>query len=267
MIIIGEKLNSSISKAYEVIQSRNESAIVRIAKAQVEHGADFLDVNTAMLVDEAEALLWAVKTITEAVDCPIMVDTPNPDAARYLYENVELENSIINSISLEPDRFEGMVEIALQYDTGVVAMPISPDGMPSNAEERIANSKELIAKFGERGISHDRIYVDVIAEAAGAAWEAPYASIQTARALRSEFPDLHITAGVSNVSYGLPERGILNRAYLCCLMANGMDSCIINPLNTQTMLQLRACEAMLGQDEYCMEYITACRSAEDEDEI
>ena len=267
MIIIGEKLNSSISKAYEIIQSRDTKAILKIARLQLEHGADYLDVNTAMLMDEAESLLWAVKTIKDEIDCPIMVDTPNPDAARYLYENVHLEDSIINSISLEPERFDGMVQIALENDTGVVAMPISPEGMPTNAEERIANSRELIAKFGEKGIGHDRIYVDVIAEAAGASWEAPHASIMTARALRTEFPDIHITAGVSNVSYGLPERGILNRAYLSCLMANGMDSCIINPLNTRTMLQLRAWEAMLGQAEYCMEYISACRSADDDDEI
>lgn len=260
MVIVGEKLNSSVPSAMAAFSAHNADAVLAIASAQTQSGADYLDINTAMTSNEKEDLLWAARIITQAIDIPLMIDTPSAEAAAYVYENVELKNSIVNSVTLDAERFDGMMEIVRKYDTGVVALPAGPAGLPKGAAERVDVSRTLVERIAEQGVPHDRIYVDLLIEAAGADYEAPSASIEAARTLRAEYPDLHLIAGLSNVSFGLPDRAALNSAFLCCLMTAGADVFIMDPTRKQTMLAYRACDLLLGRDEYCIEYITYCRS-------
>lgn len=263
MVIIGEKLNSSVKAAHEVFAERNETELLAIGQAQLDQGVDYLDVNTAMMEDEKEDLLWAAKLLTTQLGAWLSVDSPSPDVVAHVYENVKLAPSIINSVSLEKERFDGMMELVTKYDTGVIALPIGDNGMPQTAEDRVEGADEIIRKITERGVELSRIYVDVIAESAAANYEAPMRSIEAARILRRKYPDVHLIVGLSNVSHGLPRRQILNSAFLCCLMMSGLDSAIMNPMRIDTMLTMHACDVVLGDDEYCMEYITACRAADE----
>lgn len=264
MVIIGEKLNSSLPSAYQIFEKRDEQALLALAKAQLDRGAEYLDVNCAMMKDEKDSLLWAARILETELQSPLMLDSPDTDAIAFVYEAVHPKKSIINSVSLEPDRLSGGLALALEYGADVVAMPIGDQGMPKTTEDRVAASKELIDKITEKGIAIDRIYVDLIAEACAADAEAPLRSIEAARTLREMYPSVHLLAGLSNVSFGMPKRGILNSTFACCLLCAGADSLILDPLKTDVMLSIRACELMLGKDEYCMEYITACREAEEE---
>lgn len=256
-------MNSSVKSSREAFQDRDEETLLAIGQVQLDRGVDYLDLNTATMEDEKADLLWAARLLTTQLGARLMIDSPDPAAAAYVYENAPLGPSIINSVSLEKERFDGMMELVVKYDTGVVAMPVGDAGMPKTAEDRVDGADEIIAKITALDVPLNRIYLDLVAESAAADAEAPNRCIEAARVLRRKYPDIHLIVGLSNVSHGLPKREILNSAFLCCLMANGLDSAIMNPMRTDTMLTLHACELVMGQDEYCMEYISACRAAEE----
>lgn len=259
-IVIGETLNSSVPAAAAAFAAHNAEAILALAQAQVEGGANYLDINAAVTDDEPANLLWAARLVSDNLQTPLVIDTPSPDAAAYVYDALALPGSILNSVTLESDRFDGMMEIVTRYNTGIVALPVGASGMPGNADERVEASRELVERITDRGVSLDRIYVDLIVEAAGADTRAPIAALDAARQLRSAYPGIHLLAGVSNVSFGLPNRASINNAFLCCLMTAGADAFILNPARESTMLTYSACRMLLGQDAYCMDYIALCRS-------
>lgn len=262
MIYIGEKLNSSIKKAYDALENRDEAYVLELAKIQLDGGADYLDLNTAMCSDEAGAMIWACGLILKEFGCGIMADSPDPKVIERLYSEVEIDKSIVNSVTTEPERFEPVVSVVKKYNTGVVAMPIGVGAMPADAEERVNNSAALIEKLNAEGIENGKIYVDIIVEAAGANYLAPEHALSATARIREKFPDIHITAGLSNISFGLPKRGIINRAFLCLLMQKGLDSAILDTSNEEMMLTAAAAEMLIGKDEFCMNYLTAYRRFE-----
>jgi 5-methyltetrahydrofolate--homocysteine methyltransferase len=176
-----------------------------------------------------------------------------------IYESMGLEDSVINSVTLEDDRFDALLPIITNYNTGIVAMPIDSDGMPTDAQTRVDKASRLVDRLLENGIAHSRIFVDIVVEAAGASWEAPYHAIRATRMLREKYPDIHLLAGLSNVSFGLPGRAVINRTFLCSALSNGLDSAIMDSTNTELVLSAKAADIISGGDEYCMNYITAFR--------
>lgn len=260
MVIIGEKLNSSIPGTLTAMEARDTDFVSKLAKAQAMCGANYLDINAAMCGDEVETLIWAAKTAIEATNIPIMVDSPNPEAIAGVFGEMELKNCIINSVTLEEERLKSILPLVKEHQTGIVAMPISGGGMPKDADERVKNACELVAILNAEGISNSRIYVDMVVEAVGASWEAPSEALKAARTLRAQFPDLHLLAGLSNISYGLPIRKLINSAFLCCALTSGMDSAIMDATNKELILTARAAEAALGKDEFCMDYLTSYRN-------
>lgn len=262
MIFIGEKLNSSIKRAFEAFESRDEKAILELAEMQLKGRADYLDVNTAMCSDETGAMIWACGIILKEFECGIMADSPDPSVIERLYSEVEIKKSIINSVTAEPERFEPVVSVVKKYNTGVVAMPIGAGAMPADAEERVGNSAALIEKLNAVGIDNERIYVDIIVEAAGANYLSPEYALSATEQIREKYPDVHITAGLSNISFGLPKRAVINRAFLCLLMQKGLDSAILDTSNEEMMLTAAAAEMLMGNDEFCMNYLTTFRRFE-----
>ena len=263
MIIIGEKLNSSIPSTLQGLNEKNEDFITDLARRQGEAGARYLDLNTGMCGDEKEMLVWAAGLALKAAPgCALMADSTSPGALRYLFENVELENAAINSVTLEEDRLSGVLPLVREFKTAIVGMPIDGDGIPKTAERRVENARKLIAILRENGSADQDIYIDIVVEAAATGWDAPQTALEAAQALRGEFPDVHLLVGLSNVSFGLPRRGVINETFLACAMARGVDAAIMDITNPSMKLHLRAAEMLFGQDEYCMEYLNAYRETE-----
>lgn len=260
MILIGEKLNSSIPSALAALDACDEGAVLNLARRQLDGGAEYLDLNTALCGDEAGAMIWAAKLILGEFDCGIMADSPNPEVISAFYDAVSPKKSIINSVTLEPERFDAILPLIKRLGCGVVAMPISQDGMPHGVEGRVANISKLINALTDEGVPYSNIYADIVAESAGADWEAPAACLTAARELRNNYPEVHLTAGLSNISFGLPERGVLNRAFLCMLAASGVDSAILDTANADMVLTVRAAEMLLGEDPFCTGYLAAYRA-------
>jgi 5-methyltetrahydrofolate--homocysteine methyltransferase len=260
MIIIGEKLNSSVPATFKAYEIQDESYFIGLAKKQEASGANYIDVNAGAFEDEEEKLLWAAGLVKGALNNSfVCLDSVTPKALKRCLGELNLPSPLINSISLESDRFEETIRLVQDYNTSIIALPISDDGIPESEEERYENSVKLLGMLAQNGISHDRIHLDILVFAASADWEAPLRALNTTKRLREEYPEIHLTAGLSNVSYGLPKRQFINRAMLTAAVTAGLDSVIMDPTKPEYMMNLAASLAVSGQDPYLANYIEVYR--------
>lgn len=259
MIVIGERLNTSRRAVEEWVRRRDEAAVVEEARRQVEAGAQYLDVNCGTLRgEEPEALEWMVRAVQGAVEVPLSIDTPNPEAMERALR-AHKGRAILNSITLEPARYEPVLRLAKEFGAQVVALAMGERGLPRTKGDRVESASALVERLLKDGLKPEDIYVDPVVTPVGADPGAAVVVVEAAREIKRRFPEVHIVAGVSNVSYGLPERPLLNRAMTVLLMGAGMDAVICDPLDGRLMALICATEALLGRDEFCMRYIQASR--------
>lgn len=259
MLTIGERINTSRKAIEELVKARDAEAIVEEARRQVKMGAQCLDVNCGTLRDEEpEALEWLVKTIQGALDVPLCIDTPNPKAMERALK-AHKGRAILNSITLEPERYEVVLRLAKGFDAQVIALSMGERGLPKTKEDRVEAASSLVGRLLREGIRPEAIFVDPVVTPVGADPGAGLAVVEAAREVKRRFPQVHLVAGVSNVSFGLPKRALLNEALTLLLMGAGMDAVICDPLDRRFMALIYAAEAVLGRDEFCMAYIRASR--------
>ncbi|HEX3027517.1 MAG TPA: dihydropteroate synthase [Clostridia bacterium] len=247
--------------AFKAYSEGNADYIKSMAQKQAECGAEYLDINAAMLPDEKEKLLWAAENVLSVCgDAGLVIDSADPAAIRYVMEKIKAraKKIIINSVTLEKNRLEGILPLAAENRTGIVALPIE-NSMPQSSEERVENARKLIALLTGKGIPVSWIYLDIVVEAVSANWEAPRQALLAAAQLRKEYPELHLVAGLSNVSFGLPKRVYINSAFLSSMIAMGVDSAIMDITNTEMRMQLGSALMVNGQDEYCAGYLETYR--------
>ena len=266
MIIIGEKLNSSIPSAERLMRERDGAKLAALALRQAEGGAQYLDLNTAMFMEkEAEVMRWAIAQMENAGLPPevgFALDSPNPAALREVLPDCKGRPLLINSLSLEKKRFDGMLELVTLYGTAIVALPIDNDGVPEEADRRVANAERLVEALRGAGIPDERIYVDALVHALAAQYESGAVLLETIRRLRGRFQDIHIVCGIGNASFGLPERHAVTCALLSAAIAAGLDCAITDILSRDIRLTIAAAELILGRDEYCMNYIETFKALE-----
>jgi 5-methyltetrahydrofolate--homocysteine methyltransferase len=211
------------------------------------------------LEDEPEKLEWLVNAVQSCIDAPLSIDSPNPKAVEKALKVNKNGKPIINSITDEKERYNAVMPLAVQYKTGLVALCMDDAGMPETVEERVVIAERLIEKLTKEGLGIEDIYIDPMIRPVGTGSHYGVVAIETIRKVKREFPDVHIACGLSNISFGIPARKLMNQAFLVAAMAAGMDGAILDPLDKKLMALLYASEALLGRDEYCMEYLTKFR--------
>lgn len=260
MIIIGEKINSSLKAIRPAMESYDAAAIQTLAKNQYEAGAVFIDINAGMFIqDEPDRVEWLVNTVQEAVDAPLSIDSPNPLAIEKGLKANKNGKPIINSITDEKVRFDSIMPLVTKYDTGIIALCMDDNGMPETTDERVAIAQRLIEKMTREGVKLEDIYIDPMVRPIGTGSHYGTVAIETIRKVKQEFPQAHIACGLSNISFGIPARKLINQAFLIAAMSAGMDGAILDPLDKKLMSFVYATEALMGQDEYCMNYLTKFR--------
>lgn len=260
MIIIGEKINSTLKKVKPAIENYDTKTIQELALSQVEAGATYIDLNAGMFFnDEPEKLEWLVNTVQEVTDAPLAIDSPNPIALERGLAANKNGKPIINSITDESERFEAVLPLVVKYKTAVIALCMDDTGMPETEEDRVTIARRLITKLSAAGVAHEDIFIDPLIRPIGTGSHYGKVAIGTMRKVKEEFPNVHITCGLSNISFGIPARKLMNQTFLVAAVANGMDGAILNPTDKQLMTFLYAAEALMGYDDYCMEYLTAYR--------
>ncbi len=257
MIIIGEKINSTLKSIRPAIESYDKLAVQDLAIRQSEAGASYIDLNAGMfLADEPERLAWLVKVVEEVIDTPLCLDSPNPLALISALKEIKKKKPIINSITDEKERFDSVFPLVVEYKTGVIALCMNDDGMPETTIDRVKIAENLVEKLTKAGVALCDIYIDPLVRPIGTGSHYGNVAIETIRQVKKEFPEAHIACGLSNISYGLPNRKLINQSFLIAAIMAGMDGAILDPLDKRMMSFIYAGEALSGADDYCMEYIT-----------
>jgi 5-methyltetrahydrofolate--homocysteine methyltransferase len=259
MLIIGERINSSRKSIAEAIASRNAAFIQNEAKAQATAGADYLDVNAGTFVgEEAKHLQWIIETIQEVVDLPLCIDSPDPAIIKAMIPLVK-KTPMVNSITLEPSRLEGILPLVAQHKTKVIALCQAGDSVADTAEAKVRMAGQLVEKVNAAGIPLDDLYIDPLVYPLATNDQSAFATLDGIEQITKRFPGVHTTCGLTNVSYGLPNRGLVNRVFLVAAIIRGLDSAILDPTDKELFGALKAALMITGKDEFCMEYITAFR--------
>ena len=258
MIIIGEKINGFVPRTGKAIQEKDGEYIKEIAIAQTEAGADFLDCCPATDEGALETMKWLVDLIQEVSDTPIALDSPGADI---LVEAMSYVNKpgMINSVSVAGDKIEKIFPLIANTPWKVVAMLDDENGIPADAEGRIEVFKRLLGEMEKYGVKPDQVFIDPLVETLGTNEESLTTFAEVCRECKKLCPQIHITSGLSNISFGLPVRKMINMGFMVLAMNAGMDSAIVDPLNRDMLGIIYATEALLGEDEYCMEYLSAYR--------
>jgi 5-methyltetrahydrofolate--homocysteine methyltransferase len=260
MIIIGEKLNGSIPSMAKAIAEKNEDYIRDMAVKQSEAGANFLDVCASVPEDqELEVLKWLIDLVQSVTDTPICIDSPS---ATICAEAVPFckKPGLINSVSGEREKIAAVFPVIAGTRWECVALLSDDKGIPQTTERRIEVFTEIMKKAAEYKIAPERLHIDPLIEMLCASEDGIIRVINTIKKVKELYPDIHVTGGASNISFNLPARKYINRAFIILAMNAGMDSAIIDPLNKEMMGLIYATEALLGKDEYCIEFINAFRS-------
>jgi len=257
MIIVGEKINSSRKGIAQALGKRDTEFIAAVAREQAQAGAHYIDVNAGTYVEEeVDHLCWLVEVVQGAVDLPLCLDSPNPKA---LSEAIKYHKGepMINSISLEKERFSALLPVVTSQTCKVVALCMAETSMPRTVEERVSVGSELITRLTGEGIPIENIYVDPLVQPVAVDIGMGLASLGAIQKIMNDFPGVNTICGLSNVSFGLPERHLINRNFLALGMAYGLSAAILDPTDTKLMATLLAVDMLLGKDEYCQNFIKA----------
>lgn len=259
MLIIAERINASRKYIAQAISSKNIDFIQNEAKTQEQAGADYIDVNTGTFIgEEAEHLKWVIQSVQAATELPLCIDSPDAEVIKSVLPFVK-KIPIINSITLEPKRLESILPLVAEHKTKVIGLCQTEDTMAETAEVKLDLAGQLVEKVTAAGIPLDDLYIDPLLYPLSADTNSALATLEAIEQIMKEFPGVHTTCGLTNVSYGLPERKLINRTFLVSAITRGLDSVILDPTDKALYGSFKAALMVIGKDEYCSEYIRAFR--------
>ncbi len=262
LIIIGEKINGSIPSVAKAIAERDSEFIKERARKQAAANATYIDCCASVPeAEEVETLKWMIDCIQEVTDLPISVDSPSADVLTQAYKFCK-RPGIFNSVSGEGDKIDKIFPLMAQEenkDWQVIALLSDDTGIPKCAADRLRVFDKIMAKAKEYNINPSRIHIDPLVEMLCTSEDGIAMNIEVIQTVRKQYPSIHITAAVSNISFNLPVRKLINYGFLILAMNAGLDSAIMDPTNRDMLGLTYATEALLGEDEFCMEYIGAYR--------
>jgi 5-methyltetrahydrofolate--homocysteine methyltransferase len=256
MIIIGEKINATRKAMGAAIVARDEQHILKVAREQIDAGANYLDLNGGDPKPGAEEanMEWLVNLVQGNFDVPLCLDSANP-AAIEVGLKLAKHKPIVNSVSLEKERLEKFLPILAKNECLVVALCMADEGMPTGAEDRVARAAKLIEAIGSVGKTVDEIIIDPCFFPVSAEPKSAIQVCQAIAAIRANHPGVHAGGGLSNVSYGLPGRKYINLTMAAACVYSGMDAVIIDPCTHPIVPLMLAGEVLNGSDEWCANWV------------
>jgi len=228
--------------------------------AQTEAGADYIDVNAGTFInEEADRLKWLIRIVQEATDLPLCIDSPDPEVIEASLPLVD-RTPMINSITLEPDRLDRILPLVAEHKTKVVGLCQADELPPETAEGKLRLAGQLVEKVTAAGVALGDLYIDALVYPIATNSQSALATIDAIDQIMKEFPGVHTTCGLTNVSYGMPNRKLINRTFLAAAITRGLDSAILDPTDKRLFGTLKASLTILAKDEFCLEYIEAFRA-------
>jgi len=260
MIIVGERINSTRKPIQEALQAGNEAALLGEAQGQWAAGAQYLDVNTATMLDtEAEWMTRLVTGIQAAIPQALLaIDSPNATALEAGLR-AHRGRALLNSITGERERIGAVLPLVREFRPRVIALTMDDDGLQREAEKRFAIGARLIERLTREGVAPDDVFVDPLIFPVSAEEDSGRIALAIMDRLKAAYPGVHTICGLSNVSHGLPVRKQVNRVYMIMAMSRGLDAVIVDPLDQRMMANILTARMLLGLDPGCKGYLTAYR--------
>lgn len=248
MIIIGEKINGSIPSMGKAIAERNEEYIKEIAIKQANAGATYIDVCASVAEDiEVETMHWLIDLVQSVTDKPIAVDSPSAEVIAEAYKFCN-KPGLLNSVSGEGNKMDVLFPIMKEHPEWECVALLSDDtGIPKSAADRLRVFNNIMAKAKEYDIDPSRLHIDPLIEMLCTAEDGIAMVEEVMETIKSQYPTIHITGAVSNISFNLPYRKILNMGFTVLSMADGLDSAIFDPLNANLMAMIACTEAIMAK--------------------
>ena len=261
-ILIGERINpTNRKKLIEAIKAKDWAYIQNEAKSQVAAGADCLDINVGVPgEDEHEKanMIAAITAVQEVVDVPLSLDSSNPAV---IEQGLKVVKGIpmINSTTGEEKRLSAILPLAKQYNVPVLGLALDDAGIPAQAPKRMEIAKKIADRAYKIGLEPTQLLIDPLALACATSPEGGRASLDTIGYIRNALK-LNTSIGLSNISFGMPERPKLNAAFLLLCVGQGMTSFIGNPMDKDIQFAVKSVGLMWGEDKYGMNYVRYCKA-------
>jgi 5-methyltetrahydrofolate--homocysteine methyltransferase len=261
MIIIGERINSTRPRIQDAIKHRNTALILKEARAQLDAGADYIDINCAMTSgDEVQDMDWLVSVIqSDFTDVNLCIDSPNYlaiDRALKVYKGKG--SLMINSITGEEDRLRTIMPLARTHNAKLIALTMDNSGMPDTAEARAEIAKKIFDRVTKDGFRADDLYFDPLIRPISTEPNQAHEFLRSIPMIK-KLGGVKTICGLSNVSFGLPNRKVINASFLAMAVQSGLDAAILDPTDKHVVSSITAARALLCNDEYCAGYIRAFR--------
>ncbi|HUH97076.1 MAG TPA: dihydropteroate synthase [Anaerolineales bacterium] len=261
-VVIGERINPTRRKKLAAsLQERDFSLVQAEAHLQARAGASVLDINAGVPdADEPALLRGAAQAVMEVVDLPLCFDSANPEALAAALE-VYPGKALINSTTAETKMMDTVLPLARQFGAAVIGVITDDQGVPATPRDRLKVAEKLIKRAGDFGIPPEDIIIDPLALTVSADHHAARLTLDSLRLIQQEL-GVNMNLGASNVSFGLPDRKIVNAAYLALAISRGLTTAITDPTVPEIQTTLLACDLLMGQDEFSMHWIKAFRARE-----
>lgn len=259
MIIIGEKINGTIPSVKQAIEEKDEAFIRNLAIKQDEAGADYIDVCASTAPEiEVQTLIWLMDIVQDATEKPLSIDSPNARAIEQVLKYAK-RPGLINSVSKEGDKCEVIYPLLAGTEWQVIALTCDNKGIPADVQTRVEIAKMLVETAQTYNIAPERIHLDPLVIALSSDNNSVLKFVEATKKIKELFPAVKVTSGLSNISFGMPLRKVINQNFLTLAMFAGMDSAILDPCNRDMMATLLATEALLGRDKFCRNFSNAYR--------
>ncbi len=257
-VVIGEKINPTGRKRLAAaLKEGNYDYVLSLAEKQMQAGADILDVNVGVPgLDEVKALPEVAKLVSDSFDIPLCLDSANRDALAAALA-VLPGKPLVNSVNGEEESLAKVLPVVKEYGSAVIGLTMDDNGIPKDAEARLAVAEKIINRAAQMGISENDIVIDPLVLTVGADSNAPAVTLGTIKLVLQQF-GVNITLGASNVSFGLPDRHTINQAFLAMAIREGATCAITDPVKLTSII--RASDLLIGRDENAMRYIKNFRS-------
>lgn len=261
MLVIGEKINASNRSVAEAIARRDREFVASLARAEADAGADFININSGMKnvsqEYEAETMEWLVEVVQGATDKPLAIDSEVASLIEAGLGKYQGERLIINSVTAEPERLASIGSLAAEHHAWLVALAMGTNGIPSSVEERLEACEQIMTHLTRLGFMAEQIFFDPLILPIAVDSTQGIITLKTLEQIKSRYPGVNTILGLSNISYGLPRIGMVNRAFMLMAAYAGLDAVILNPLDTKMMSLIKVADMLTGKDASCRRYIRA----------
>jgi cobalamin-dependent methionine synthase I len=264
MLVIGEKINASNKAVGQAIVNRDSDFIIELAKAQDTAGADFIDINAGNSSGEEtsgiESMKWLVNTVQAVTEKPLAIDSDDPgiiEAGISVYGEGKL---LINSVTAESTRLNTIGPIAAERNSGLVALAMGSEGIPDNVDDRLDACETILNTLTGMGLKEEKLYFDPLVLPVSVDTQQGKVTLDTIREIKRRYPGTNTVVGLSNISYGLPNRRLVNRAFLLMAAQAGLDAAIMDPLDKKMMTMVTIIKLLSGKESSARAYMRAHRS-------